>query len=75
MKLRHSGALGKPGIWLLLMAKHEANLPIPMPWALELESSPSTGQVQDTLHFKVLSPNPSLAPAQSHKFIISNKIF
>lgn len=53
MELRHSGALEKSIIWLLLMAEHGDNLPIPMPQALELESSPTTGQMQDILHFVV----------------------
>lgn len=49
MKLRPSGAMGKSFIRLLLMAEHGDNLPIPVPWATELESSPATRQVQDVL--------------------------
>lgn len=33
--LRHSGALGKSIIWLLLIAEHEDSLTIPVPQALE----------------------------------------
>lgn len=50
MKLRPSGAMGKSFIRLLLMAEHGDNLPIPVPWATELESSPTTRQVINVFH-------------------------